>query len=356
MRRAGGLWPELTSTRNLFGAAHAAAKGKRFRPDVAAFLLDLEREVLALRRELLDGTYRPGAYRTFLVREPKLRMISAAPFRDRVVHHALTRVLEPVFEPRFASASCACRRGLGTGAARLRAREAFARFPFVLKCDVAKYFASIDHAVLKALLARAVKCAPTLDLAGKVIDGSNPQEETARYFPGDDLFTPFERRRGLPLGNQTSQFFANVYLDPLDQHVVRELRPGAYVRYVDDFLLFGDSRKSLEEMRGEIEQLLQGLRLAIHPRKSRVFRTAEGVGFLGFRFFPGRARLVRGNVVRFRRRLRAMQRDYAEGCLAWPEARNRVCAWVGHAIQGDTLALREEVLSGASFIRERRTA
>ena len=334
MKRAGGLWDNLIAFENLHEAARRAALGKRKRPDVATFLMEQETELVRLRCELESGEYRPGPYRQFRVNEPKPRLISAAPFRDRVVHHALTQVLEPAFERRFSKDSFACRKGFGTHRALARAKEAAARFPFVLKCDVRKYFASIDHGILKGLLARVVKCQRTLALAGVIIGGSNPQEEVIHYFPGDDLFTPHERRRGLPLGNQTSQFFANVYLNPLDQMVNRELRPASYIRYVDDFLLFDDSREELTNMKLRIEDSLAGLRLNIHERKSRVYRCPDGVAFLGWRIFPSRTRLVRENVVRFRRRMRNMERAFREGKMGWEEIRPRVHAWIGHARDG----------------------
>lgn len=349
--RPAGLWGRVASLDNLFAAARAAATGKRVRPDVARFLLDLEPEVFQLRRELLSGEYRPGPYRTFVVREPKPRMISAAPFRDRVVHHALTRVLEPIFERRFTRDSFACRVGLGTHAALARARRACGRFRYVLKCDVVKYFASIDHGILGELLRRAVGCERTLALAARVVAGSNDQGGPIVYYPGDTLFTPFERRRGLPLGNQTSQFFANVYLNPLDHFVARRLRPGAYMRYVDDFLLFSDDRQELAAMRKAIEEFVVRLRLRIHAGKSRVYRCADGVTFLGWRLFPERSRLARGNVVRFRRRLRRMHHDYEAGLLSWQEVHQRVVAWVAHASWGDTWRLREQMMAGGVFRR-----
>ncbi len=135
------------------------------------------------------------------------------------------------------------------------------------------------------------------------------------YFPGDTLFTPHERRRGLPLGNQTSQFFANVYLNPADHMIVRNLRPGAYVRYVDDLLLFADSKEQLREMHDQIREFLYGYRLTLHPRKSRVYWCRDGFPFLGFRLFPTHARLARANVVRFRRRLRQLHADYHSGLI-----------------------------------------
>ncbi len=349
MKRVGNLWPELTSFENLLGAALAAAAGKRRRPDVCAFLLDLEPNLVRLRRELLDGSYEHGPYRTFQIREPKPRRISAAAFRDRVVHHALTRVLEPVFERRFSPFSFACRKGKGAHAALRLAREACSRHAYVLKCDVRKYFASIDHEILKGKLARTVKCAPTLALAGRIIDGSNPQEDAHFYFGGDDLFTPFLRRRGLPLGNQTSQFFANVYLDGLDQFAVRELRPAGYARYVDDLVFFGDCQGALNEMRLRIEACLEADRLLLHAGKSRVYRCRDGVTFLGWRIFPTHSRLVRGNIVRFRRRMRSLQRGWDSGQIAWDTIRQSVQSWIGHASSGDTVVLRRGVLDGFSF-------
>jgi RNA-directed DNA polymerase len=349
MRRTGDLWAGLTSFENLLAAAEAAAMGKRSRPDVAAFLLGMETEILLLQRELLTGSYRPGAYHSFVIREPKRREISAAPFRDRVVHHALTRMLGPIFEKRFSPYSFACRKGLGTHAALRLAREACRRYPFVLKCDIRKYFATMDHAILEEKLARAVKCGPTLELAGKIIAGSNAQEECGLYFPGDDLFSRLERRRGLPLGNQTSQFFANLYLDGLDQFVTRQLRPGAYARYVDDFVLFGGSQEQLRVMRAELGVFLEADRLLLHEGKSRIGRCEDGLSFLGWRIYPDHIRLGRENVGRFARRMGDLERGYAEGRVTWDTVALSVRAWIGHAGFGNTVGLRRSLLGRYAF-------
>lgn len=315
MKRTGNLWEQLTSWENLTAAARAAARGKRRRPDVARFLHELESNLCGLQRELEDGSYRHGGYRTFWIQDPKPRLISAAPFRDRVVHHALTRVLEPIFERRFTDYSFASRKGFGQHRALRLAREACRRYGFVLKCDIRKYFPSIDHAILKELIARVVKCGRTLELAGRIIDGSNEQEDAAACFPGDSLFTPFERRRGLPIGNQTSQFFGNVYLNPLDHYVLRELRPALYLRYVDDFVLFGDDKRELRRMAARVRGFLEGLRLRPHERKFRIYQCVEGVTLLGWRLLPGQARLARANVVRMRRKLRKMAALFHAGRL-----------------------------------------
>jgi retron-type reverse transcriptase len=315
MKRTGNLWPQLASWENLVESTRAAALGKRKRPDVARFLHELEPNLCRLQGELEEGTYRPGVYRTFWIHDPKPRQISAASFRDRVVHHALTRVLEQVFEPRFTDYSFASRKGFGQHRALKLARDACRRSRYVLKCDIRKYFPSIDHSILKELIGRAIKCRRTLDLAELIVDGSNEQEEVIEYFPGDSLFTPFERRRGVPIGNQTSQFFANVYLNPLDHFVLRELKPALYLRYVDDFVLFGDDKRELGLMAERIREFLQCLRLSPHERKFRVYRCAEGLTFLGWRILPGQMRLARPNVVRMRRRLKKMAALYHAGRL-----------------------------------------
>ncbi|MFN0105878.1 MAG: reverse transcriptase/maturase family protein [Bryobacteraceae bacterium] len=350
MKRAGNLWAALTGWPNLIAAAKNAAAGKRGRPDVAAYLLDLENEVARLRRRLLDGSYTPGTYRTFIVHEPKQRTISAAPFRDRVVHHALTQIIEPIFERRFSTRSFASRAGYGTHQALTLAIGASRQYPYVLQCDIAKYFPSIDHGILKDLLRRVIKCKPTLALADRIIDYSNAQEPVLRYFPGDSLFTPHERRRGLPLGNQTSQFFANVYLNSLDQFVMRELKPGEYARYVDDFILFGDSKEQLREWRVRIVEHLDGLRLSLHESKSRIHRTCDGMTFLGWRITPDGVWLKRHSVIRMRRRLRKMQAQWAMGEIEWDEIQQRVNSWIGHAQWGDTWRFREQLFAEFPFL------
>ena len=354
MRRVSNLWPDLTSFANLLSAAEAAAAGKRKRPDVATFLMHLEPELMQLRRELLEGSYQPGPYRRFTILDPKPRQISAAPFRDRVVHHALTNILEPIFERRFSNHSFACRIGKGTHQALEVAREGVGRFPYVLKLDVRKYFASIDHQILNLQLERAIKCRPTLSLAARIIAGSNRQEEAIQYFPDDNLFTPFERRRGLPLGNQTSQFFANVYLDGLDRLIDEKLRPGIWARYVDDLVLFDADKGRLRLMHEAVERELSAARLTIHPGKSRIHRCADGVMFLGWQLFPGRARMARDNVIRFGRRMKRLQRDFAAGSVEWNQVEQSVRAWIAHASFGNTWVLRGRLLARFVFDKGER--
>ena len=293
----------------------------------------------------------PGAYRTFRIHDPKPRLISAAPYRDRVVHHALCRVIEPVFEPTFVFDSYACRRGKGTHAAVSRLGAFARRYRYVLKCDVSRYFPSIDHEILKALLARKLKDPEVLWLVNLIIDRSNPQEPMLEWFAGDGLFTPVARRRGLPIGNQTSQFFGNVYLNPLDHFAAETLRVSAYVRYVDDFVLLSDDKSWLAAARERCRDYLGTLRLRLHPRKCVISRVEDGVRFLGYRVFSGRRRLARETVTRMKRRLRRMQAAFARGELSAAGVRHRLVSWIGHTGHADTYRLRQRLFDATPFSR-----
>ncbi len=348
--RADGLFPAIASFRALHAAAKGAVKGKRKKPGAAAFMANLEKELLRLEGQLLDGSYRPGGYTTFLVKDPKERFISAAPFRDRVVHHAVCAVVEPLFERGFIADSYANRQGKGSHRAVARFEQYRDRFGQVLRCDIYRFFPSIDHAVLKADLRRRIACRDTLALLDRIVDGSNPQEAVNAYFPGDDLFTPFERRRGLPIGNLTSQFFANVYLDALDHFAKEVLRTKGYVRYVDDFALFHDDPGVLADWRERIEKFLAQRRLMLHPRKTRIVLTGDPAQFLGFVLHPGGARrLPADNVRRFRNRLRGLRDRWRAGSVDTREVVQRINSWVAHARHADNARLRHAIFRGGWF-------
>jgi retron-type reverse transcriptase len=351
MKRHGHLWPKVISFAALLHAAEQARRGKRFRPAVASFQFNLEYELWKLHEELSTRTYRPGAYRSFFIYQPKKRQISAAPYRDRVVHHALVNVLEPIYERTFVADSYACRKGKGTHAGVRRCQQFAQRFRYVLKADIQKFFPSLDHQILKSLIARKIKDPDVLWLVGQIIDHSNRQEEIRTCFPGDDLFTASERRRGIPIGNQTSQFFANVYLDALDHFVKERLGIRGYVRYVDDFLVFSDDKKILAGVREQIRNFLVVLRLRLHPAKNVIFPVKDGIRFLGYRVFPTHRLLPRENVWRFLRRVRQMQEDYAVGRASFAEIYQRLMSWNGHARQANTYRLRSRLFDTIRFQR-----
>ncbi len=351
MKRHANLWPELVSFRNLLYAAQQAGRGKRGLANVARFRFDLERQLCRIQDELLEKTYAPGPYHTFEICEPKRRLISAAPFRDRVVHHALCNILEPIFEPTFVCDSYACRKGKGTHACVDRFQSFARRHRYVLKCDVRKFFPSVDHSLLKSILTRKIKDTDVLWLIDRIIDSSNPQDPVLRWYPGDDLLTPSERRRGMPIGNQTSQFFANVFLNPFDHFVTETLRVPGYVRYCDDFAIFSDDKAWLNHIREQCRHFLRGLRLTLHPDKSAISRVNDGCRFLGYRVFPDHRRLPRPHLVKFRRRLVAMQRGFATGEIDFGSIRRRLVSWIGHALHANTAQLRADILGDTIFAR-----
>ena len=348
-RRLEGLFASISRFTALVQAAGRAVRGKRGKPGAASFMANLEGECLRLERELVGGTYAPGRYLEIEVRDPKRRLVSAAPFRDRVVHHALHAEVGPVFERGFIADSFANRAGLGTHRAVARYEHFRDRHRFVLRGDIYRYFPAIDHAVLKADLRRRLSCRQTLWLCDTIIDGSNPQEAVPLYFPGDDLFTPFERRRGLPLGNLTSQFFANLYLDGFD-HFVKEVLRAPYLRYVDDFALFANSASELADWRQRIERYLEGRRLRLHPAKTFIAACAEPAPFLGYELLQGgRRRLLPANVTRLRGRLDSWRAQWRNGQMEDDDVRRRANAWIAHARHANTLQLRHKLFAGGWF-------
>jgi RNA-directed DNA polymerase len=352
MKRFGNLWTQVTDLQNLFLAARAAQKGKRFLRNVLAFNYNLESEICLLQNQLTKKIYRPGEYRTFRIVDPKPRLISAAPYRDRVVHHALCQVIMPILESTLIADTFANRRGFGSHRA-LNRFTSFARSSdFVLQCDVRKYFPSIDHAILKTLLRKKIKCKDTLWLIDTIIDASNEQDPVLDYFPGDDLLTPMQRSKGLPIGNLTSQFFANLYLSPLDHYIKEQLKIQKYLRYVDDFALFSDDHQQLTEARLLIEEFLFGLRLTIHPIKSQLFETRHGANFVGFRIFPDRIRVRNDNLRRARIRLKHLRSDFADGKITLKQLIQRLRSWEAHLLHANTRSLRYKIFSTNVFTRK----
>lgn len=351
MKRHGYLWADIVDFSNLLAAARQAQKGKRLRDNVLQFNYNLENELIQLQHELLTQTYRPGNYKTFHVKQPKPRLISAAPYRDRVVHHALCNVIMPIFEATFIHDSYANRVGYGTHRALKRFTQFARSSRYVLQCDLRKYFPSIDLTLLKGVLRRKIKCPDTLWLIETIIDGSNEQQPVIEYFPGDNLLTPVQRRKGLPIGNLTSQFFANVYLNGFDHFVKEQLKAEKYLRYVDDFALFSDDQGFLREARPAIEAYLAALRLKIHPIKSQLFETRIGPTFVGFRVLPSHIRVKAANLHLARYRLRRYQKLYATGHISFERLTQSIQSWAAHLKHADTWQLREDIFSTLVFVK-----
>ncbi|UCC75951.1 MAG: hypothetical protein JSW37_10590, partial [Anaerolineales bacterium] len=349
--RVNALYAQLCSWDNLLLAYRKAAKGKRGRPPAASFEYHLEDNLIALQRELTSRTYQPGPYSSFYIHEPKRRLISAAPFRDRVVHHALCNVIEPLFERGFLQDSYANRVGKGTHRALDRCQEFARRYRYVLQCDLRQFFPSIDHQILRRIVARRIADPSVMWLVDRILAsgaGVLAEEYEIVWFPGDDLLAA-GRPRGLPIGNLTSQFWANCYLNPFDHFVKRQLRCQGYLRYVDDFLVFGDHKGQLWEWKDAIIGRLSRLRLTIHQSRAQVRPVGEGVPFLGFVVYPQRRRLKRSRGVAYARRLRHMLRQYRNGQASLDQVTASVQGWVNHLRYGNTVGLRKAILASCSI-------
>lgn len=312
---------------------------------MAAFEHRLEDQLAALRQELREQSYRPGPYRSFYIREPKRRLISAPPFRDRVVHHALVNVIEPVFERSFIRDSYANRREKGTHRALARCQELARRFSTVLQLDLRQFFPSIDHAILRTVLAKKIRDASVLWLIDRILasgEGVLSEAYDMVYFPGDDLFA-IDRPRGLPIGNLTSQFWGNVYLNPIDHFVKRELRCQGYVRYVDDLLLFGEDKTALWEAKEALRERLDRLRLTFHPG-AHPRPVGEGIPFLGFVVYPWRRRLKRRKGTQFGLQWRRLVSAFQRGEISREQLAASWRGWSNHLRYGNTVGLCKALL------------
>lgn len=351
MKRLDGIWNAVTSFENLLSEYRKARRGKRSTRGVAEFGLNLEHELLALQRSLQDGTYQPGEYRLFTIYERKPRIIAAAPFRDRVVHHAVMQVIEPHLDRTFMFDSYACRTGKGVHAAVDRYQAWAQAYRYVLKMDIQQYFPSVDHELLKDKLRRRIKDARVLDLLERIIESSPQRAAAPPYFPGDNLLTPLGRRTGIPIGNLTSQFFANLYLDDLDHYIKQVLNVRPYLRYVDDMVVLDHDKARMVEIRESIRERLAADRLRLHPHKAHISPVADGLNLLGYVVYPTRRRLRNDNGHRFARKLRRMAAAYRAGRLEWAKVAASTQSWIGHAKHADTEGLRRVMFSQAVFRR-----
>jgi RNA-directed DNA polymerase len=313
-----------------------------------AFEHDLADNLLALQAELREQRYRPGPYVNFFIHEPKQRKISAAPFRDRVVHHALCNVLEPRFERLFIADSYANRRGKGTHRAVDRVQYFAQRYRYALRCDVVQHFAAIDHAILQQTIARVTPEADVMALVASILaSGTGLLDDQYRmvWFPGDDLLAAC-RPRGLPIGNLTSQFWSNCYLHPFDQFVARELRCPAYVRYVDDFILFSDRRDELWLWKRGLIDRLARLRLAMHDATAQVVPVDSGIPWLGFVVYPTHRRVKARKVIEATRRLKTQHAGYRAATIGKVDLDASVQGWINHVRYADSWGLRRHMLGG----------
>lgn len=327
MRRTGNLFEQVCAFDNLVKACRNAMKGKKSRPETAWFNFHMEFELIKLQKQLVSESYEPGHYRCFFVRDPKERYICSVDLKDRVVHHAICRVLEPLFEKWFIHDSYACRTNKGTHRAISKVQNWSVMAEYFLKADVRKFFESVDHGILKSLLLRKIKDKKLLKLIEKIIDKPVPG-----YMPG----------KGLAIGNLTSQWFANFYLDPLDHYIKDKLGTKHYIRYMDDFVVLSGDKAELHEIKFQAGEFIrERLNLKLKESACFVSPVIEGIPFLGFRIFPGVVRLKRSGLMRFMRKFRVKERLYKEDRISEEGLIRSTASLTGHVGHGNTLAMRQ---------------
>lgn len=292
------LFPSIYGFPQLRRSFYAACKGKGNRDSVAKFAVNLEANLHQISKRLQSGDYPFGPYRAFYVMIPKKRLIESACFQDRVVHHSIHSLLEQLYDPSFYEHSYACRSGRGHHAAMLKLHDWIKGAPhrYVLKCDIKKFFPSIDRQILLRILRRRIKDEPFMACLEKLI-------VTA---PGT----------GIPIGNLTSQLFANLYLNELDQFIKRKMRIRHYIRYMDDFVLVVETKTEALEARDVIETFLrENLHLELSPQKVMVGPCKEGVAFLGFYLKPNLIRLRGSLFRRMKKRILLSQQKQQQGLV-----------------------------------------
>jgi retron-type reverse transcriptase len=329
LKRYGYLFEKVVSFDNLLLAARKALKGKKHTDSASSFYFNMENEILSLQEELEEKKYKPLPLKFFIIREPKVRKIGAAVFRDRVVHHAVCNVLEPIFEKKYIYHSYACRKDKGTHRAIKQAQGYCRKYEYFLKCDIKKYFASIPHRVLKRILRDKFKDPELLWLLEIIIDFSDRGE------------------KGIPIGNLTSQHFANFYLDKMDHFIKDELQVKGYLRYMDDFILFGPDKDQLHLLKAKISDFLSGiLLLELKEESTLVAPCSVGVPFLGFRIFPGHIRIKNENKNRWLKNLKKRVREFEEGLIEEEKYSRCLISMTEHLKIADTYRFRRKVFHG----------
>jgi retron-type reverse transcriptase len=303
---------------------------------VLEFTDQLEENLINIQNHLIWKSYAPGAYKKFIVYEPKKRQIMALPFPDRVVQHALNNIVEPIFDKAFFFHSYACRKGKGMHEASINLshwlhglHQMHGERVYCLKADISKYFASIDHETLRRVMRKKIKCPDTLWLIDLVIAHNGGETEG----------------KGIPVGNLTSQLFANAYLGELDKFVKEGLRVRYYMRYMDDFVVLSHDKAYLRGALAMIAQfIVDDLRLQLNP-KTAIFKARQGVDFVGYRHWHTHKLIRKSSIKRITRKIRLFNKQHASGKLSVCHANRSIQSWLGHIGHADTHGIRSKILN-----------
>jgi retron-type reverse transcriptase len=337
------LYSKLCSYRNLELAFVKARKGKGNLSYVREFEKNLADNLMQLKKELETFEYKPSSLTRFVIRDPKTRVIRKSQFKDRIVHHDIVNILEPIYEERFIHDSYANRKNKGTLAA-IKRLDKFKRKVsnngklvrnartnnmvkgYCLKADIKHFFNTINHDTLIKILRRNIKDNKLMWLVNLVLKNFH------------------DREKGMPLGNMTSQFFANVYLNELDYFVKNKLKARYYIRYVDDFVILHKDKEVLRVYRDKIKKYFGYLKLELHPDKSKIFSMYHGIPFLGYKVFYNYKLLRKRNINQFKRKLLKLQSKYEKKLLDHESFLNSIEGWFAYAMWADTYRLRKRII------------
>ena len=339
MKVYNNLFHQIISIENLFMSWDEFKIGKQHKKDVQEFEFHLEQNIFQLHRDLMTKKYKHQPYTGFYIRDPKIRRIHKASVRDRVLHHAIFRILSPIFDKTFIPSSFSCRIGKGThkgvlaieNMIRAESRN-FTRPCFVLKCDVRKFFNTVDHQKLLLILRKRIADTDTMWLLRQIIVSFTAGQS--------NLFD----RQGLPIGNLTSQLFANVYMNDLDQFIEHELKLRNYARYTDDFVIISADRQHLEKLLSHIQSFLQDkLELNLHPKKVSIRTCHQGIDFLGYVALPY-YRLMRTKTKRrIFRKLKARIAQYRKGSISETTLSQSLQSYLGVLSHANTYRLSQDL-------------
>ena len=375
MKTYNNLYAKIISLENLILAWKKARKGKTKKDYVINFEEELFCNLMALHYELKYKSYKPKELVTFVLRDPKTRVISKSNFRDRIIHHAVCNIIEPIFDKTFIHDSCANRIGKGNlfGLKRLRefvrkvskngliAKNTFQDRNYIvgycLKADIKHYFQEVDNHVLAGILSNKIKDENVVWLIRQILDnnaaswGRGERPRDANYHTQTRTWSRAEVKKGMPLGNLTSQFFANVYLNELDYFVKHVLRVKYYIRYVDDFVILHNSRERLEMWKEQIDRFLrEKLGLELHPQKSHVIPLSRGIDFVGFRNFYHHILVRKRNIIKMQKKIAGMKNNE----ISYWELMESYLGWQAYVKWSNSFNLRKRTLKKIQKVKKER--
>ncbi len=328
MKRYGDLFEKIVSYENMLVALKKALKGAGKKYYTAKYWFYYEKNLQQLIQRLKNGSYHPKKYKSFNIHEPKERVIHVADFEDRIVHHAIISILEPIYEKIFIYDSYATRKNKGTHKAVYKAQKYFLKNYYYLKTDIRKYFPSVRHDILLDIIKRKIKCKKTLSLIKKII-----------YNHGE--------LKGLPIGNLTSQFFANVYLDKFDHYIKDESGIKNYVRYMDDLVWFSNDKNELKELLINIrEYLYENLKLELKPSATFINSKMNGLPYLGTRIFEKTIRIKKENLKRSLKKIKLREYEYYYGIITEEKLQESVNCIMAHLDNYSTKGLIKSIFRG----------